>query len=969
MKRLAAFPSLSFRRHGALRRRFITHSFCPGFLVLIAPVLALAFASAPVLASQSEEPAAKSLRDARDAALAGEYEKAVDAYESAAKDSSLAIAAACGRAEVDLLVGDYRAGITHLESVRSAGERSADWNAAIAALRAEVGEYDAAIQHNRAALERARGHFRARLQLGQLLELTGDIAGAVETYKWFNERMTSGTLPDRAEDMTDLGRGFLRYSVLARNPDVVRRTKHVLTEVYQEAYEFVDAAYWPARLAGAELLLEKHNSKEAVADFQRVLEQNTSVAAAHVGLGWAALEDWNFEECEKRAAEAMKACPPHVGARVLLASTRMIERRYDDAARLATEALETNPNSVEALSVLAAARLRAGEEPAYREAVARVEKINPRCALLHHTLAKWLSAGRQFTDAEAHFKKAIDFSPTWSEPRADLGQLYMETGEEALARRTLEQAFGLDSFNAHTHNLLQLLDQIDHFARLETDHFAVKFDESRDGPIAPYFGEALERVHRDICERFSTTPDKQTIIEIFPDHMGFSVRITGRPFIATVGACTGRVIAMQAPRGTPPFGHYNWATVLRHEFTHTVTLAATENRIPHWMTEGLAVHEEPQPRTWRTKQLLSDAVRHDRLFTLKTIDWGFMRPRRADDRELAYAQSEWMVEYIIERWGEPKIHEMLKGFKDRQTQAEVFEKVLGANEDEFSRAFSTYASKEVNTWGLPDVQVEDSEKLAKQLEAREDDAGLLARYAESLLMDGDVKKAEEIANRALKRDAKQTRALEVLGHILVGRMEAERDEAKRAGLVDDAEPIIRRLLEVDAKNADGIKYLGYIEQARLNWPAAIALLSRYKKMLPDDPASFRRLAGIYLVQGREDEALVELEELARRVEDEPAVPRRIGEIVLKRGKAPEAAKWFRQAIEIDPYDRPSHNGLGEAYLKSSDFMNARRSFDTACRLKPDEPDGWLGLARVAEATGDAEQASKYKERAKSLGGG
>ncbi len=839
----------------------------------------------------------------------------------------------------------------------------------MAALRAEVGEYDAAIRHNRAALEHARGHYRARLQLGELLELTGDPAGAIEAYKWFNERMTSGDLPDRAEDMTDLGRGFLRYSVLTRNPDVVRRTKHVLTEVYQEAYEFVDAAYWPARLAGAELLLEKHNSKEAVADFQRVLEQNPHVGAGHVGLGWAALEDWNFEECEKRAAEAMKICPSHVGARVLLASTRMTERRYDEAARIASEALETNPNSIEALSVLAAARLRMGEDSAYRASIARVEKINPRCAMLHHTLAKWLSAGRQFTDAEAHFKKAIDFSPTWSEPRADLGQLYMETGEEALARRMLEQAFGLDSFNAHTHNLLQLLDQIDHFARLETDHFAVKFDESRDGPIAPYFGEALERVHRDICERFKTTPEKQTIIEVFPDHMGFSVRITGRPFIATVGACTGRVIAMQAPRGTPPFGHFNWATVLRHEFTHTVTLAATENRIPHWMTEGLAVHEEPQPRTWRTRQLLSEAVRRDRLFTLKTIDWGFMRPRRADDRELAYAQSEWMVEYIIERWGEPKIHEMLKGFKDRLTQAAVFEKVLGASEDEFSRAFSTYASKEVNTWGLPDVQVEEPEKLAKQLEAREDDAGLLARYAESLLLEGDVKKAEEIARRALEREAKQAKALEVLGHILVGRMEAERDEAKREALVDDAEPVIRRLLEVDAKCADGIKYLGYIEQARLNWAAAIAALSRYKKMLPDDPASYRRLAGIYLVQGREDDALIELEELARRVEDEPAVPRRIGEILLKSSRTAQAATWFRQAIEIDPYDRPSHNGLGEAYLKSGDFMNARRSFDTACRLKPDEPEGWLGLARVAEATGDVEQASKYKERARSLGGG
>src|SRR5207244_2543569 len=160
----------------------------------------------------------------------------------------------------------------------------------------------------------------------------------------------------------------------------------------------------------------------------------------------------------------------------------------------------------------------------------------------------------------------------------------------------------------------------------------------------------LEKVYSDVTGNFGVQPEKKTSIEIFPDHMGFSVRITGRPFIATVGACTGPVIAIQAPRGLAPFGRFNWANVLRHEFTHTVTLAATENRIPHWMTEGMSVHEEPVPQSWRTKQLLSQALWDDRLFTLESIDWGFMRPKRSDDRELAYAQGEWMVGYIAKHY-------------------------------------------------------------------------------------------------------------------------------------------------------------------------------------------------------------------------------------------------------------------------------------------------------------------------------
>jgi hypothetical protein len=39
---------------------------------------------------------------------------------------------------------------------------------------------------------------------------------------------------------------------------------------------------------------------------------------------------------------------------------------------------------------------------------------------------------------------------------------------------------------------------------------------------------------------------------------------------------------MVAPRkGEVTMGPFNWATVLRHEYTHTITLAATDNRIPH----------------------------------------------------------------------------------------------------------------------------------------------------------------------------------------------------------------------------------------------------------------------------------------------------------------------------------------------------------------------------------------------------
>ena len=179
------------------------------------------------------------------------------------------------------------------------------------------------------------------------------------------------------------------------------------------------------------------------------------------------------------------------------------------------------------------------------------------------------------------------------------------------------------------------------------------------------------------------------------------MRITAKPWIHTVGACTGWVIAMCSPRAGPrTMGPYHYARVLRHEFTHTATLALTDNRIAHWYTEGLAVHSENTPRSFDWRQLLADAVRRDRLFTLESIDWGFMRPQRPNDRQLAYAQSEWMVEYIVHRHSYDALMRMLKAYRAGLPQEQVFRDVLSIETTEFDGQFSAWARNEAGRWGF-----------------------------------------------------------------------------------------------------------------------------------------------------------------------------------------------------------------------------------------------------------------------------
>lgn len=954
------------RRHMSDHLRVCTLVLLTGYITH-APARAEPGQSPPA-PSQPAKPLPISLRNARSLTLAGDFASAIRMYEELARQPAHALRAAIGRSDVDLLTGDYTAGIARLEAVESIGAESSAWHGALAALFAEIGRYDDAIRHNRKAIELDETELRARWQLGQVLETLGRIDDAIAAYAHFDERMTGESLPDRPDELTWLGLGFYRFSTLSRHRDIVRRTRHVLTEVLQEAFDFVDADYWPARLAAAELLLDKHNLDEAARDFDHILEQCPAAARAETGLGRIALERWDFETCESRAGAALKANPNCVPAHVLLGDLRMTERRYEDARAAAEAALQINSNSLEALGLLAAAQTRLGDLAAAKGTIDRAEKLNPRPAAVYHALGTWQSAGRQYAQAEAAFKRAIEFAPWWAAPRTALGQVYMDEGDEELARRTLEASFALDSFDAHTHNVLELLDVLDRFDRLETEHFIVKFDKKSDAVIAPYLSAALEGFYDEVCKAYGTFPEKKSIIEIFPDHMGFSVRVTGRPFIATVGACSGRVIAMVAPRGLAPFGKFNWATTLRHEFTHTVTLAATENRIPHWMTEGLSVLQEPAPRPWNIKQLLCLALRQNRLFTLKSIDWGFMRPRRADDRTLAYMQSEWMFEYLIERHGDKVIPAFLKAFRDGLTQRDAFRAVIRITPEEFDAEFRQWAEQQVAAWGMPTTPLRAKEDIRRELEEDRDNPVLWGEFAEAELLDGEWDAAEQAAKRALEKDRRERRALEVICHIRIGRMLREKDEDIRRRYVDEADPDLRTLARVDPENPVAQKYIGFVEQAWGQYDEAVKRFKAYQKRFPEDPDTYRRIAGIMLHLGKTDAALSELEQLFRLVDDEPALARQVADIHMQRANAAEAATWYRRAMEIDPYDPETHAGLAEALLETRDLAGAEREFRALCKLWPERAAGYDGLHRVYEALGDRKQSETYRKKAAEANG-
>jgi tetratricopeptide (TPR) repeat protein len=596
-----------------------------------------------------------------------------------------------------------------------------------AKLLADLGNHEQALavltEHLKLNPDSIAGHF----QLGQVCELIGDLESAKNAYGWFivePQAFLEKWQKDRekafesAEDVTTIGRAIDRWALLTGSYQDLPNLHDALLSMFVRAYDMIDRAYWPAHVASAEYFISHDNTTQALVELKAALAANPNDARALNLLGEVLLEQWNFDGADGQVAAIRKSDPNSVVADLLETRVLLKSRRPADAENVARRVLAKYPNHLEALGLLAATYALRLEEAKMKEVLAQVEKLDPDNASAYFEVAEQLGAMRQYPRSIAMYQVAIERAPWWTAARNGLGLLYTQSGDEEHAKATLDAAHAVDPFNMKTTNYLRLLDDMAKFARKETEHFIVMYDDKIDPMIPEYFSDFLESIHEEVAGAYKTEPSVKTLIEVFPQHDQFSVRTTGSPWIGTVGASTGRVIALVTPRkGEMTMGAFNWAQVLRHEYTHTVTLAATDNRIPHWMTEGLAVYQEKVPLKWEWVAQLYNAVSKDELFTMTDLTWAFIRPKRPTDRSLAYAQSFWVCKYIEEKWGHDAILKMLAEFKNGGSEKATFEKVLRKALSEFETDFFAWTKQQVATWGYDKETSEKYDKLREKGEA------------------------------------------------------------------------------------------------------------------------------------------------------------------------------------------------------------------------------------------------------------
>ncbi len=562
---------------------------------------------------------------------------------------------------------------------------------------------------------------RGRRLKGEALHALGRDREALAAFDELASGLVGGKTQDAGE-VVDGVRGLLARAVLrgpgdgGSSPENGADFKGMMS-MLATAREKLDKLSPEVPLAEAALLCSKDNYSEALGALDEALALNPSHSGAWALLGRMMVDGFDFERAESIAARLnyLAADPgddenaiasASIDAALILARARLRQSDPADAQKLLDIQLAKHPEHRGLLALRAAASAAAYEFDDCEARLNAFDTLSPNSPLAYHEVGRTLSAARQYAPAAKYLNEAVRRAPFDAEPVIDLGLLEMQSGRNSEAMKALEAAAKLDSFNVRAANSLTLLRDLAGFARIESEHFIVRYKPGEDEILAREMPAALERIFARVCGNgpggIDHTPAGKTVVELMPDHRFFSVRITGMPKLHTIAAATGPVIAMEAPRegAYHKVGAYDWQRVVQHEFTHTVTLSRTDNRLPHWFTEAGAVYLEDRPRDYRTVQLLTDAYDNDALFDFDEINLAFVRPKRPQDRPLAYAQGHWMYEYMIERFGPRTPLELMDLYAAGVKEPLAFEQVLKVSREVFLSEFKAWARTRLSAWGM-----------------------------------------------------------------------------------------------------------------------------------------------------------------------------------------------------------------------------------------------------------------------------
>jgi tetratricopeptide (TPR) repeat protein len=689
--------------------------------------------------------------------------------------------------------------------------------------------------------------------------------------------------------------------LLAENPDsrIKADAARALNDV-REANSLFQAAIKeypddPAlRTRWGELFIATHQNNEAVRLFQEALELDADYAPAKIGL--AKIAAGQFEEKTREWAQQVidEAPDDALEAHLLLARAALEDGALDDGEEQLDAALELaedndrSPLEVYALKASLDLLRNTTESPWTARALA----LNPSYGGAYATPAHFYVITRRYREAIALLRKAVEIEPDLYSAQAELGLNLLRENKIEEAQRHLEIAYRGDPFSAPIVNTLRLIDSFDNFVvsahpakpaapgsnaahnpgsilRLHKDEAAV---------LEPYVLDLVNRTIDTYSKRYGFELKEPVIVELYPDHDDFAVRIAGLPGIGLLGVTFGYLVAMDSPTGRAD-ADFHWGTTLWHEMAHVFTLEATNHLVPRWFSEGVSVYEE-----WSTGPLkgrhiplpVLAAIKEDKFLPVADLDRGFIRPTYEAQVIVSYMQAGLVCEYIAGHYGQAALERMLDEFAAGKTTAQAIEAALTISPAKFDTDFAAYVQSQLG---------KDIENLEAWQEAQ---AGL-----------SETVQSEDWRLAAAKAAA----AIELF-----------------PDYVDEGSPYIAK---ARAHRELGESALG------------TDTLLEYRRRGGHDPDALIALARALGVAGRRDEAIEVYKDILMVAPLRPQVHLDFGDELMAANRPREALVEYQALLAMNPQDlADAHYRLAKTYVALEDKAKGREHLLYALEIAP-----------------------------------
>lgn len=890
-------------------------------------VLCVFAVSISVLQSEDTKPLPKGpLSEARQRLNRGNYAEARAAYAKLRSDAKLGPASSIGIARSWILEGEYTKALDELTGALKSHSTNVDLLAARADLYYELGRWDEALQDVDTALKLQANHIPARWTKARITRDQGNTDSAYEQMRWFVRAYNEASNAD--QDIVDPDLLLIIGQAATENArwnSISNQFRFILREIYGDVLKY-DPDCWQAELYAGQMLLEKYNRPQAVESFEGALKINPNAAEAVVGKAAAALQKYDLKEAELLVDEALKQNPRLRSALRLKADIFVMGGDYASAEKQLLAAKAINPREAATLGKLAGCYFLQRKTEEFNATVKTAESFDSKPAEFYFELAGYLEDRKYYTQAEMYFKKATEFRPKFAAPKTSLGLLYMRLGKEKEGKEILDSAFKADPFNVRVANMRKVIDHLSKYSVVQTEHYELKFDRSTDRVLAQFIAEYLEETHIELKRQFNYEPPGRVTIEVFNRHDMFSGRTVGLPDLHTIGACTGRVVAMASPSAQGLRKPFNWGRVIRHEMTHIFNLAQTDFQCPHWLTEGLAVQNEQMKRPLDWMATLRDRADENTLFNLDTIMMGFAKPKDQSEWGLAYCQSQLYVEYLIKTYGQASVGKILNAYRDGLDTAAAIQSVCGVEKSTFEKGYRIYVDEVLKPYrgqAKKPKKVEEKpmtfDELTEAQKANPDDPDLSARLAEQLLRRNKTNEARKLIDGVL---------LKKKGHALASLLKARL--LLRAGDEEAARELLEGALKESPQDPRLLNLVAKFHLDAEQYEKAAELFEKGRSLAPLEGDWDEQLVRIYSVTKNRAKLMNILKDIVSRDPDELAGRIKLARAALEEKQYKEAEFYARDAILIDVNNEDARNALMDALTaqgKDDDLAKLKKKYE------------------------------------------